>query len=214
MASNQNDTNSENEPKDITINVHDAIHTIESDTVEIWVSYSFAPDWFNDAVQEAKGERGNYNARRREILFAVAFAESYLVEWVRDEVLNRDFQRFSHYFPPGRMSDPVSKWKDIPKQLLEDRLITAVPDFGKKYWEEWTDLIKYRNGLVHAGASRPERATLSDMEKPLPPLNLLAQLEPGWAVKVVVQLVTQLHETVGSSMPNWLQQQIQEMKRP
>ena len=66
----------------------------------IWQTYSFAPEWFADALHEA-GQTGNHHARRREIIFAVCFAESYLVEWVRDEVLNRDFNLLNQYFPPG-----------------------------------------------------------------------------------------------------------------
>src|SRR4051812_27749577 len=42
----------------------------------------FAPSWFADALHEARtGGDGDIHARRREILFAVCCAESYLYEW-------------------------------------------------------------------------------------------------------------------------------------
>jgi hypothetical protein len=51
----------------------------------VWLSYSFAAEWFNDALTEARAGK-DHHARRREILFAVCCAESYLVEWIRDQV--------------------------------------------------------------------------------------------------------------------------------
>lgn len=65
----------------------------------VWLSAHFALYWYQDAWAEAKNT-GDTQFRRREILFSLAAAESYLLEWVRDEVLNRDFQKLDHYFPP------------------------------------------------------------------------------------------------------------------
>lgn len=42
----------------------------------LWQTYRYAPEWFADAVEES-GREG-HQARRREILFAVCAAESYL----------------------------------------------------------------------------------------------------------------------------------------
>jgi hypothetical protein len=53
----------------------------------VWLTASFAREWFNDAVHEAR-TGGDIQAKRREIVFAVSFAESYLFEWVRDQVLD------------------------------------------------------------------------------------------------------------------------------
>ena len=44
-------------------------------TPTIWLNYSFAPEWFNDALTEARTGK-DHHARRREILFAVCCAES------------------------------------------------------------------------------------------------------------------------------------------
>ena len=89
-------------------------------TLTARLSKSFAPDWFADAVVEGTrgGDRG---ARRREILFAVAAAESYLLEWVRDDVLKCDFGRLDRYFIPGNRASIADKWRDIPKQLKPRR---------------------------------------------------------------------------------------------
>jgi hypothetical protein len=54
----------------------------------VWLTYSFAPDWFEDALHEAKTGI-DHNAQRREIVFAVCCAESYLFEWVRDEIIGK-----------------------------------------------------------------------------------------------------------------------------
>ena len=59
-----------------------------------WRADSFARAWFEDALREANTGAGP-NARRREIVFAVACAESYLLEWVRVNVLDRDFEKLA-----------------------------------------------------------------------------------------------------------------------
>ena len=74
-------------PNDINLQAQDAVQTMESDNAEIWLAYSFAPRWFADAVRELNTLLTDVDARQREILFSVAFGESYIVEWVRDEVL-------------------------------------------------------------------------------------------------------------------------------
>lgn len=51
--------------------------------VEFWTTRTFAPDWYNDAKREAMNPEGAHSLRRQ-IAFAVALAETYLFEWVRD----------------------------------------------------------------------------------------------------------------------------------
>jgi putative transcriptional regulator len=172
-------------------------------TVTAWLTYSFAPDWFADALREAQTGQ-DHHARRREIVFAVCFAESYLLEWVRDEVLKGAFPRLNGYFVPGKWQSVVDKWKDIPKQLRDDRLIPAIPKLGESYWEDWLKLVNYRNGLVHARASRPESGSQGNESNPLPSRSDLDRLPAGWAVQVVVTLVRRLHDAVGTSPPTWL----------
>ena len=169
----------------------------------VWLTYSFAREWFEDARREARTDQ-DHHARRREIVFAVCFAESYLLEWIRDKVLKQDFQKLNTYFVPGKWQSVVDKWKDIPKQLLNDRLISDVPNLGESYWQEWRKLVDYRNGLVHARASRPESDSQSEESNPLPSKGNLDQLPAGWAVQVVVTLVRRLHDAVGTPPPEWL----------
>jgi hypothetical protein len=204
MATSEDEDTKGSEPKPIAIEAHDAFQFQEATTVDIWTASTFAPDWFGDSVRESKAGLGNYNARRREILFSVAFAESYLVEWVRDEVLKKDYQHFSTYFPPGIKVNALDKFKEIPKKLCEDKLILRRPDWGKSYWEDYKKLVDYRDGLVHASSSRPESGSMSQDERPLPPASLLAQLQPAWAIGVVIELVKELHRVLGTPLPAWL----------
>jgi hypothetical protein len=85
MADNPN---TEDKPKDVAIKLEAASMTVSGGTPTIWLTYPFAKEWFEDALHEAKTGI-DHNARRREIVFAVCFAESYLFEWVRDQVLDR-----------------------------------------------------------------------------------------------------------------------------
>lgn len=169
-----------------------------------WLTYKFAPEWFVDALREAR-TGADHHARRREILFSVCCAESYLLEWVRDEVLNRDFQKLNHYFPPGNVRNVTTKWKEVPKQLLVDGSITSIPDLSGSYWENWLELVHYRNGLIHARSSRPETASLPDEQRPVPSKTTLDNLQAGWSVRVVVELIGQLHKAVGTATPSWLE---------
>ena len=62
---------------------------------------AFAPAWFNDALREAESNR---DARRREIGFPVACAESYLFEWVRDSVVRGDLAALARKNPTNPTS--------------------------------------------------------------------------------------------------------------
>ncbi len=168
-----------------------------------WLSYCFAPEWLSDALNEARIGR-DHNARRREILFAVCFAESYLVEWVRDEVLKRDFNRFNDFFPPGKWQGVIKKWMHVPKKLPGICFVSTFPDPSRSYWKDWLKLVCLRNGLVHARASRAETNPQPQLERPLPSKGFLDRLEAGWATRVVVTLVQELHKAVGTQVPRWL----------
>ena len=176
--------------------------------VTLWVSYSFASEWFEDALHEAK-TGDNHNARRREIVFAVCCAESYLFEWVRDSVLDRsDFVKLvedlNKYFPPDSREGVLDRWKGVPKKLQSDRLIPTVPNLSQAYWSDFRRLVDMRNGLVHARASRPGTVQQPQKEKPLPSKGDLDNLQSGWATNVVVELIKNLHSTVNTPTPSWL----------
>jgi len=200
-------------PGRLDINVHDDIHVgLDDSKVELWMAGNFAPAWFDEA-KKAAGTDGDKDemAKPREIVFAVCAIESYLLEWVRDEVLNRNFQRLKHYFPADnkrRNSGIDERWKEVINHLYEDGVIPTKPDFGLPYWEHFLLLLKFRNGLLHGRASRPDTDRLPEPEKPGPTNEQLVQLPQGWAFQVVAEVIRKLHGALGTSPPKWLSTQI------
>lgn len=59
-------------------------------------------------------------------------------------------------------------------------------------------------GLIHARASRPDSSSIQPEERPFPDSKSLIDLQTGWALRVVVDLIQDLHETIGSDPPDWL----------
>ena len=163
-----------------------------------WTSAHFAPLWFSDAQREAT--TGNdENAVRREIIFSACFLESYIFEWVR----NIDIGIVNNYFPAKSKHRMTlkEKWKEVPKELFHDRKIYSEPeldlgDLGR--------LIEYRNGLIHARASRPSTATQPPEEKPVPGLGELKKQKPGWALSIAADLVMKLHQDLGTDPPDYV----------
>jgi hypothetical protein len=171
-------------------------------TPELWSFYSFAPEWFNDALQESR--LTGHAARRREILFSVCCAESYIFEWVRDEVLQRDPNLLSKYFKPGVKRGVKEKFRDVPKDLKRDGYIVGTLDCSTATWNKFRTLVDYRDGLVHARASRPYSAKLTGDEKPLPTKQNLDSYPPGEAVETVRRLIQKLHEDTRTKPLTWL----------
>jgi hypothetical protein len=167
-----------------------------------WITASFADRWYADALVEAK--RDGADSRRREIVFSVACAECFLFEWVRDTALNRNYKRLNDFFRPGCFKSVTDKWKDIPKELVRDGLITSAPDNGGTTWSEFDTLVEYRNGLLHAAASRPATPEQPEKERPIPPQGALAQLGQGWAAGTVKALIVALCTAAGTNPPDWL----------
>lgn len=169
----------------------------------VWRTYSFAPLWFEDALAESR-RIGDPNARRREIIFSVAVVESYLLEWVRDEVLHRDFNKLDQYFPPGERRSISEKWKEIPKKLRDEGLINGLPDLSGSTWQQFLSLVKFRNGLIHAQSSRPETSSLHESQMPLPSIDQLQSLDAGWPVQVIIKLIEELNSAAATQLPKWL----------
>jgi hypothetical protein len=205
----------------ITDDTHgDGSHTIQPPSGElvvsapiatVWLTYSFAKDWYTDAVAEATrpmdshdAQQQHRNAVRREIMFAVCAAESYLVEWVRDGALHGDFVALNRYFPPGVQRGLTEKWKDVPRALVQAGLLAAVPQFDGRHGTEWRKLVDYRNGLVHARTARPDTGGLPPDEKPVPDFYVLNALARGWACHVVAERIEALHRACGTAPPAWL----------
>lgn len=176
---------------------------VEIGSLTPWTSYNFASDWYADAKSEANNS--NHHARRREILFSVACAESYLLEWVRDQILKHDYPSLDRYFPPGNNRPIAEKWKEVPKQLKGHGLIHSVPNLGGgSAWGDFLRLIEFRNGLLHARASRPETPGLSASSLPVPSMDQLRSLSPGWACGVVRRLIQELNTAAGTNLPDWI----------
>ena len=168
----------------------------------VWLTHSFAPLWYEDAKREA-GDLTR-SARRREILFAVPTVESFLFEWVRDIVLKRDFARLNEFFPAKGNRGISEKWKTVIKQLFSEKLISQCPAFGGRTWMDFMKLIEFRNGLVHARASRPSTFELLPELQPLPSVAALDALKPGEATEIVSMLIRELAVATGHQAPNWL----------
>ena len=168
----------------------------------LWISANFAPIWFAEAVDEARRGVGRH-PRRREIVFAVCFVESYLFEFVRDVALRGRFEDLPTYFRQERVGI-CDRWKRVLKQLKENGKITAIPDFSADTFREFTKLVGYRDGLVHGGASWPWTSSQGRNEGPVPPLDDLDKLPAGWAVGIVVDLVKDLHKSTAVELPGWL----------
>jgi len=168
----------------------------------VWLTANFAPRWFEDAVRES--QHSGADARRREILFAVAAAESYLFEWVRDIVLKGDFPRVNDFFPPGNATPIKDKWKEVPKTLASKKLIAGVQDLSGRTWAKFDKLVDFRNGLMHAAASRPLTSGLPPESQPVPSPADLQDLRQGWGVRAIFNLITELNAAAGTSPPDWL----------
>ena len=158
----------------LELRVEENIPVTEGLDVLIWSAGSFAHEWFNDALKEAREGRDR-NSRRREIVFAVCFTESYLFEWVRDEIsrlVGLSIDELRRYFPDGDRRGIRERWKDVLKDLYKDKRIKEVPSFDPRvnpHWNLFVDLVGYRDGLVHASASRPEIDIDSQSTTPAPP---------------------------------------------
>lgn len=168
-----------------------------------WISATFAPHWFADALSQVS-PAADRQARRKEIIFAVSCAESYLFEWVRDDVLKGDHHVLERYFPVNNHRSVHDKWRDIPKQLKGDGRILEAPNLGGSIaWQDFQDLIDFRNGLLHARASRPETPDLPTPHLPVPSMRQLDGLTSGWAAGVVRRLILELNTAAGTRPPTW-----------
>jgi hypothetical protein len=192
--------NQKPEPQQIGPTGLDSLETGQDAT--LWQTYSFAPHWYNDAKAEA--QLPDHNARRREIVFAVTCAESYLVEWVRDCVLSQEISAMKLYFPGGEQRGVRQKYKDVIKALCRDGRIPSRLHLGGQQWQQFRDLVTYRDGLVHASSSRPETSGLPDKERPVPSKSDLDKYPAGQAVQIVRALLKKLHADTGTPEPEWL----------
>jgi hypothetical protein len=190
--------------KNVVVSPAPAVASVTTYAPTVWLSANFSPQWFEDALREAMSET-DVNSIRREIVFSSCFLESYMFEWAR----NIDIGAINNYFPakPRFKGDPryrrtlKDKWKEVPKELFEDGKIQVSPQLDLS---GLGTLVKYRNGLVHATASRPSTDVQTPEEKPVPANDELRSLKPGWALSISVTLVEALHINLGTTSPEYL----------
>lgn len=168
----------------------------------VWNIATFADAWYADALREAL--LPGRDARRREIIFAVCCAESYLIECVRDHVLNKQYNELEKFFPSGKKDNISERWKDIIKELAKQKKIPKAQSFGGNTWRYFRDIVDYRNGLVHGVSSRPDSSSQPLELNPMPATQILETMSPGWAAGVVCTLIRDLHASVGTAPPSWL----------
>lgn len=145
---------------------------IKEGSITIAMAAHFAEQWLDDLLKEANTD--GRNARRREILFAVTFAETFLFEWVRDHICKSWRDTFK-YFPDDDRRSVSERWKGVTKDLKNDNLIKGTPDIGTMFWSDWKVLVTQRNYLVHGHYSKPLynesgtfNNTLDEMKNGLP----------------------------------------------
>jgi hypothetical protein len=128
------------------------------------------------------------------------FVESYLLEWIRYLVGPRDFKK---YFPKRRVGIR-KRWKFVTKALAADKRIVGKPSFAGVDWTAFLEFVEFRDGLVHANASLPTSKADPTATPPVPSPDDLRDMEPDWPVRVVADLVRNLHAAVGTPPPPWL----------
>lgn len=190
--------------------------TIAAFPATLRVRSRYAGSWYDDALGEAGRAMGDYHARRREIIFAVCCAESYLYEWAYD-LLEQSIVSFAAedaiaaYFPRppehGWNRGVSDQWKEVPKQLHQDGRLAALPDFGGPHGEEWRTVVVYRDGLIHAHISQQEIYAPTHEVRPDVTTSDLSGLTPGWALGVVIARIRRLHAAAGTPPPEWLSEQ-------
>ncbi len=154
---------------------------------------NFSERWYTDAKREAAATEGHHS-KRREIIAAASFLETYIFEWARSLAIDR----IEEYFPPmprfqidPRFKRSLSnKWKQIPAELYADRIIPVYP---KLKLLPLGTLVKLRYRLLY-----------SPMKRRLAALRELESVAHGWALDVARRLVLDLHEQLGNEAPRYL----------
>ncbi len=179
--------------------------------VNLWiVTGTFAPSWYEDAKREAA--KGCTASKRREIIFSICFLEAYFPEWVRDDVLEKNYKQMAKYFFNKNSISYV--WQEVAKNLKKDKKISDTQKFDSVTWKNFTDLLGQRNWICHGVASRPIGSVDTRSEK-IERLNNemrknrdnFNNAKNGDSLKAAVNLVTELHKAAGNqfSMPEWIE---------
>ena len=140
------------EPRHYVLHCEPGKYEIQAGEVTFWTQRRYDRRWHDDAVKEASREGAD--ACRREIIFAVCLAESYLFEWVAT-VVQREY--------PGA--------RKAVEQLLDRERDQEVEEGAQ-------DSLKGRNAPTAPG---PRWASRQGVEAPseLPQRACARESEPG-----------------------------------
>lgn len=209
--------------KNQTIGAPVARVEVEVPDVSIWLSQTVAPEWLADARDEAERGReleaelegewtedvqtAHTRSLHREIVFAVCFAEAFLLEYLRDHVFVRGpgkghreaLRRFLDEAkdPDGRRiwgrrgMGIRDRWKETVRLLQQEGRLEEGGLEGQAWETFQKEVAPYRNGIVHASISVP---TPGGEESQEPTPSTLSELGSGSGTEVVVELARELHE--------------------
>lgn len=192
--------------KDVTLVAAPGAFQVTGGSASFSITFDLSQAWFSDARWEAENPLAadNYHYRRREVIFAVCFAETYLFEWTL-AALDLDGDKLTRYFPNSDKRGVAEKWAKVPAALHRDHLLKTVLRASKKHNKNWQNLIDIRNGLTHSKASWPEVVgRIVRHPKPIPRLRDLGAKPPGWALAIATERVRRLHAAAGTLTPAWL----------
>lgn len=191
------------------------IHHLIADSAESYSEVStpilstatnYAGDWYADARGEVS-DSANKNNKRREIVFSVFFLESYLYEWVRSQrpdFLTSFFDNNAKTLDGKHSLRGLKyKWQYIPSAIARE--LKLATDFELDL-HELESLIKFRDGFVHAKASRIYNDNTEEKNLPVPSQEELENtIQSGWAVTTAKNLVISLHQKIDSDPPGYFQ---------
>jgi hypothetical protein len=183
-------------------------------STQLWTHRQMAQAFLDDARAASAGD--DERAKRQEIIFSVCFSESFLVEWAM-KALRNDWGEVARLLYPertlsdGRRVDVLEgvneRWKNAPRRIAEnhpDALVGEANNDGQEY-QEFKELVDYRNLLVHGGGALPERVN-EDSQNPLSPnKNLIGDIPHGWAASVAMAVAAKLCRETGVEGFPWLQ---------
>jgi hypothetical protein len=127
-----------------------------------------------------------------------------------------EWQRLTEmYFPPDRRCGLLERWIRVPALAFASGDRPCPPYYscsGKQLptlrhlpgWRDLDTLIRYRNGFVHAHASRPDSSILEEESHPVPDPSELVSVRPGWAKSVIQSPAIRLYADWDAEAPSWL----------
>lgn len=167
---------------------------------------TFAHQWYWDASNEVPAEGASYvettTALRRQVVFATCALESWFFEWVRDSLLSEPVDA-------TRVCAGYRSFPELVKGVMEEVGSRGglTRDFAcgeSTEWEEMIRLLRVRNGLVHAAASRPGGNVPDGIPQPEPTAGDLHALAPAEPLRIVRDVARFLTSFADAQPPDWM----------